>query len=430
MPLRASGAVPIITISLLIAAVIRNSMRNYHSASAVYVSVSSRGVSDVRTIRFDLRGPERVVAQATSRAHYADLDVPTPAMRTLLTLDYEVFFGKNTGSVARSLLEPTAALLGVAGRHGARLVFFVDAGFILRLRTEMHKAASLRAEHDAICRQVEALALAGHEVQLHIHPHWEDSHWEASGGWNVEGTRYALHAFEPSSIADIVRRYCALLRELAGPQAARAYRAGGWVIQPFDKLRAALLEAGVRIDSTVYPGGRSESAVQPYDFRGAPAKSRWRFDTDPLVEAPEGPFLEVPIASWRLSPLFFWRFAWAKKFGGAQHRAFGDGRAIPMARKDMVRKMLLSSTSVVSMDGYKAAFLDTAARDYRRLGMDDFVAIGHPKALTPYSLDQLDRFLAAGAAGEVSTFAVYKLETEDLKLNDKTLHPSRRRRAA
>jgi hypothetical protein len=271
----------------------------------------------------------------------------------------------------------------------------------------MHKSAGLREEHDAVCRQVEALAADGHEIQLHIHPHWEDSRWE-DGGWRIDTRRYALHAFEPEAIHDIVERYAAALRSLAGPGCAYAYRAGGWAIQPFDKLRPALRAAGVTIDSTVYADGRSEGATQPYDFHGAPAKSRWRFDADPLVEVADGAFLEVPIASRRLMPEFYWRFAAAKKLGGARHRAFGDGAAITLESGDLFRKLLRPTHSVVSMDGYKSSFLARAAEDYRARGLEDFVVIGHPKALTPYSLDQLDAFLGSGKAGEVTTFAAYQ----------------------
>jgi hypothetical protein len=330
-------------------------------------------------------------------------------MRTLLTLDYEVYFGRNTGTVARTILEPTGALLALAERHGAKLVFFVDAGFILRLRAEMHKARHLREEHDAICRQVERLARDGHEIQLHIHPHWEDSAW-GDDGWKIEVSRFALHAFPAPQIAEIVRRYTDVLRDLAGPDAAYAYRAGGWVIQPFERIRHALLANGVLIDSTVFAGGYREGRVQPYDFRGAPAKSRWCFDTDPLVENRKGPFLEVPIASRRLRPDFFWRFAAAKKLGGEKHRAFGDGAAIPMEGGDLVSKLLRPSTSVVSMDGYKASFLGAAAADYRARRMEDFVVIGHPKALTPYSLERLDEFLRGTRTGAVatSTYAPYR----------------------
>jgi hypothetical protein len=223
----------------------------------------------------------------------------------------------------------------------------------------------------------------------------------------MDVSRYALHAFEPQAIGDIVARYAAVLKELAGPASAYAFRAGGWVIQPFAKLRNALSAAGVRIDSTVYANGRAEGARQPFDFRGAPAKSRWRFDADPLVEVEGGPFLEVPIASRRVGPGFFWRLAAAKKLGGARHRPFGDGAPLPLERGDLARKLLRPTHSVVSLDGYKASFLDRAAADYRDRGLEDFVVIGHPKALTPYSLDQLDRFLAGANRGEITTFASY-----------------------
>lgn len=325
-------------------------------------------------------------------------------MRIYLTLDYEVFFGRDTGSVERTLLEPTRALLEVAGRHGAKLVFFVDAGFILRLREEMPASEALRREYDAVVRQVESLSRAGHEIQLHIHPHWEDSRWTPQG-WSIDTSRYALHAFDADAIAEIVSRYAGVLREIAGPRAAFAYRAGGWVIQPFRKLRPALAEAGVTIDSTVYAGGQSEGAIQPYDFRAAPAKSRWRFDDDPLVEVAGGPFLELPIASRSVNPAFFWKFACVKKLGGAQHRAFGDGHPLALEAGDLIRKLTRRSASVVSLDGYKSSFLSTAADEYRARGLDDFVVIGHPKALTPYSLGRLDAFLGARRGDEVVTFA-------------------------
>ncbi|HET7729818.1 MAG TPA: hypothetical protein VFK48_07285 [Usitatibacter sp.] len=327
-------------------------------------------------------------------------------MRILLTLDYEIHFGRRTGSVARGLLEPTEAIAAVARRHGARLVLFVDAGFLLCLRREMPRARELRADHDAIRRQLDALVAEGHEIQLHIHPHWEDSHWTPQG-WKLDLRRYALQAFSPAGIDDVVGRYAALLREIGRAQAATAYRAGGWVLQPFAPLRPALLAHGVCIDSTVFAGGLSESAAQPFDFRAAPRKSRWRFDRDPLRETPWGPFLEVPIASRELPPSFFWRLAAAKKLGGARHRTFGDGEAVAMERGDLARKLLRRSTSVVSLDGFKASFLAAAASDYRRSGMDDFVAIGHPKALTPYSLERLDAFLRSCRADEIGGYARY-----------------------
>lgn len=327
-------------------------------------------------------------------------------MKTLLTFDYEVYFGARTGSVERCLLDPTDALARVAAKHGAPLVFFVDAGYLLALRREMRRCHELRLAHDAVCRQLSGLARNGHELQLHVHPHWEDARWE-NGTWKLDLARFALHSFAPDDIGEIVRRYLEALRDLGGPGTGRAFRAGGWVIQPFERLRAALRRAGVGIDSTVYRGGHRASAVQPYDFRAAPDRSRWRFEHDPLVPDEEGSFLEVPIASRSVGPAFFWRLALAKKAGGTRHRAFGDGQAIAMEGGDLVRRLTAPSTSVVSLDGYKASLVEDAARDYRGRGMEDFVVIGHPKALTPYSLERLDNFLAGGTAGELANYSAY-----------------------
>ena len=75
-------------------------------------------------------------------------------MKTLLTFDDEVYFGRRTGSVEKCLLEPTDALARVAAKHGAPLSFFVDTGYLLALRREMRSRTALRLAHDAICRQL------------------------------------------------------------------------------------------------------------------------------------------------------------------------------------------------------------------------------------------------------------------------------------
>jgi hypothetical protein len=327
-------------------------------------------------------------------------------MNTLLTFDYEVFFGPRTGTPERCLLEPTDALMRLGAKHSVPMSFFVDVGYLLALKREMRSRTALRLAHDAICRQLADLSRRGNQLHLHVHPHWEDARWE-NGEWKLDLARYALHSFAPEQAADIVKRYLDALRDLGGPASGTAFRAGGWVIQPFDRLRNALRSAGVKIDSTVYPGGHRGGRVQPYDFRKAPAASRWRFEHDPLVEDPRGSFLEVPIASRKVKPSFFWRLALAKKAGGRRHRPFGDGHAIPMDGGDLKEKLTRESTTVVSVDGFKASFLEEAAADYRRRGRDDFVVIGHPKSLTPYSLEKLDRFIASRKPGELVTYSAY-----------------------
>lgn len=327
-------------------------------------------------------------------------------MNILLTLDYELFFGRRTGSLDACVIQPSNALLKIAKAKNLPLVFFVDVAYIAALRREMVKHPKLSRDYDLICRHVEQMARAGHEIQLHIHSHWEDCRWDGDG-WQMDTRRYKLHDFGADDILTMVQSYATTLKELAGPEHAFAYRAGGWVIQPFEKLRAALLAAKVQIDSTVFPGGTAEDAAHDFDFCAAPRFGHWQFDADPCRPDAAGPFLEVPISSIPVTPDFYWRFALHKKFGNASTKAFGDGNAISSGRADTLKKLLTRTSTVVSMDGYKSTLLEQGYRRYAAAAAAEYVVIGHPKALSPFSLERLDLFLTPERAKQVVGYKHY-----------------------
>jgi len=262
-------------------------------------------------------------------------------------------------------------------------------------------------DYDRVMRQLEKFVAVGHEIQLHVHTHWEDSHWNGES-WDIDTRRYQLHDFGEPEIHEIVQRYTDALRAIAGGDGVFAYRAGGWMIQPFAQIREALLNAGIYIDSTVFVGGTSEDDVHHIDFSDAPSASHWFFDNDPLSINPEGEILEVPIASYHVSPDFYWRFAIAKMFGGPMHWSFGNGVPIRMGHSDLLTKLSQWTNSVVSMDGYKASFLEDALRRYELMGKTDFVVMGHPKALSRYSLQKLERFIAGCNVTEFVGYGAYR----------------------
>ncbi len=324
-------------------------------------------------------------------------------MKIVLSLDYEVFFGSNTGTVEKALLDPTNALLRVADRFGFKFALFVDAGFLIRLHEQSAQFPALRVDLDAVRKQLETLHRQGHDLQLHIHPHWEDCHWDGTR-WVVDTRRYRLHDFPPAQIEQIVSRYKAALTEFSGNEQVFAYRAGGWVIQPFERIREALRSNGIYVDSTVFSGGTADSATHFFDFRGAPDKSSWRFEADPLREQEDGYFLEVPIASRELSPLFFWKHSLLKRFGGDLHRSFGDGAAVPAGKNDLLSKLTRRAHHPVSIDGYKATFLHEAFHEHARKGSELFVVIGHSKLASRYGLDMLERFCSEVGQTQIVTY--------------------------
>lgn len=323
--------------------------------------------------------------------------------KILLTFDYELYFGAYSGTQEKSIIHPTQRVLEVLNKYHIKGTFFVDAGYLLKLEFYKEHYPNLSQDHATLLQQIQRLVVEGHEIQLHIHPHWEDSFYDGQK-WVINTSRYRLHDFTKEEIEEIVARYKRVLEQFT-PHPIFVFRAGGWCLQPFNLLKEALQKHHIYFDSTVYHGGKNKSQTHYFDFTQAPKMPKWRFDSDPLKPKPQGFFTEIPISSYRLSPWFFWKFLYHKKFGGEKHRVFGDGIAAGGSKLDKVRMLTSSTHSVVSMDGYKSSFLWDAYEAFLRDETEEnFVVIGHPKAMSEYSLAKLERFLSKSQNRDYITY--------------------------
>ncbi len=313
-------------------------------------------------------------------------------MNIYITLDYELFFG-SAGTPEKCIIEPTNELIKIADKYNFKCVFFVDAGYLIKLKEFSSKFPELLKDYNLVSAQVKKLSDTGHDIQLHVHPHWEDTFYDESG-WNFDLSRYRLDSFSEDQIIGIFKSYKSVLERVTG-KSINAYRAGGWCIQPFEKLKKAFLECGLTIDSTVFYKGKNSTSTQWFNFENALDLDTWSFENDPCIEEKEGSFLEIPIASVKLNPIFYWKFAFLKKMKLNKHKSYGDGFASPASRHQIKRLLTKSSFSVVSMDGYKSSLLEKAYKRYLNDDKQNFVIIGHPKAFTKYSLAKLDKFMSS-----------------------------------
>ncbi len=310
----------------------------------------------------------------------------------LITLDYELFFGLKVGTLENCILTPTSKLLNILDKYGVKATFFVDSGYLVKLEELKGQFPVLEKEYDAISSQIKALDRDGHSIQLHIHPHWEDSTFDGER-WIMDTKRYRLHQFSEDEIDDIIYRYKKVLTNMVGDKIF-AHRAGGWCIQPFPKIKNALKKHNIFLDSTLFKNGKNDSNTHYFNFKNMPDKTEWRFEDDPLKESKNGFFKEVPISDYKLSPLFFWKLVYIKKFGGAEHQPFGDGSAAGGSRLDKLRMLTTYTHSVVSIDGFKSSFLEKAYQSFlKRRDCKNFIVIGHPKSMSEYSLKKLERFI-------------------------------------
>ena len=308
-------------------------------------------------------------------------------MKIFLTFDYELFFGKQAGSVEKCMLEPTSDLFELAKGKNVAYTFFVDIGYLIRA----DHYPELSKEVAQVKSQIKEMIQLGHDVQLHIHPHWEKATFE-NGAWKMR-TRYAykLSDFETEERNNIVRSYKTYLEELIGRKVT-TFRAGGWCIQPFEELNPVFKEVGLKIDSSVFHKGYLVTIDYDVDFRMAPLKSKYNFEMDVCEEVEEGSFTEYPITSFRYRPSFYWMLYGLGKLFPAKHKMIGDGLFMSQGGRKFASLTGYTSTHV-STDGYYAKKLEAGLNKSENLKHNEMVIIGHPKGNTVYSINKLKQFI-------------------------------------
>ncbi len=301
----------------------------------------------------------------------------------VLTFDYELFFGRS-GTPERCLLEPADALLDELAELGAPGCFFVDAAYLLRILEEP------RASEDArrVSEQLRRMVAGGHRVELQMHPHWVDAVWLGEGRWVFPTYRYyQLRALGRERAVDLVvsatEAMAAIAREVDPQYSVQAYRAGGFCAQPFDIIGEAMDAAGLTIDSSVAAGTVAHTATHSFDYRHAPRRACWRFDTNPVKPAPGGRFAEVPVSSARVGPLTRLRRRVDMVRNPRDYRSFGDGTHMP-GYSTILGKILPSQT-LLAVESTSPELL----RAILAHAADAVTLIGHPKSMSPVSLAAL-----------------------------------------
>jgi hypothetical protein len=324
-------------------------------------------------------------------------------MNIFLTFDYEIFFGEVSGSVDKCMIEPSEALLSLAEKHGIQYTFFWDIGHYLALERFAQEFPELEIDKNKIANQLTQVLKLGHDIQLHIHPHWEKASFE-NGKWNMNlRDHYKLSDFPEKERKAIFAKYNDALTQFKGEK-SKAFRAGGWCIQPFSDFETLFKVNGIRIDSSTMPGVKWISKQYQLDFTKLVASEPFRFSSDECQEDVNGEFLEYPITSKYYSPIFFWRLYILGRLFPSQHKMWGDGNFVsqPGGKKESLTKGKIHHAS---SDGFFASELEAILKTKRQKAETTMVVIGHPKSLTKFSLKKLENFVKKNKSNnQFSTF--------------------------
>lgn len=233
--------------------------------------------------------------------------------KIILTIDYELFLGEKTGTVKKSMIEPTEKLASILEKNNSRMTVFWDILHYYRLLELEKSFAELEQERYLIEEQILNLANRGHDVQLHLHPHWLDAEYK-NGKWNFDYKRFKLHNLSDENnsndINSIVGCVTAskrlmenLIKEVNPEYKVNVFRAGGYLIEPFVKIKDALVINEIKIDSSVCLNSFNNHGDFSFNFQSYPNKIKYNFELTPKDLVTTGSFLEVPITTIRIPAL-------------------------------------------------------------------------------------------------------------------------------
>lgn len=298
----------------------------------------------------------------------------------LLTYDYEVFFVK-FGSVEKSLLEPTEAILDKMNRYSMHGTFFVDVLFLNYLCKHGQSA-----DYKRICEQLRKMVSQGHRIELHLHPHWLDTRDGV-----VDFSRYRVHDFSDEEQSDMFELGLNILYEITSTENKKyhvmAYRAGGWCIQPFSKIKTNFTKYGIKVDSSVAYGMYQKTDSHYFDFRNVPEYEWYRFEDSVEVKDKAGSFIEIPISTFKTTPMKKMYKRWLAKKYNKKIVSYGDGHGMSVGNFVLFKK-LFENRAMYSIDGIFD--MNNMLKMVTEMSVNTVNFISHPKNLTNFSLDYLD----------------------------------------
>ena len=329
-----------------------------------------------------------------------------------ISFDHEIFFGENFFSENEILFKPTYRLMEVLVDNNVSGTFFTDVCSVLR-----YKSLRMAEYPELMETQLKNLTSHKQDIQLHIHSHWYKSEYK-NGKWNFDENSYRIHSFgfnneDPdvltaNKIIKDTKVYLETLLKTVDPDyKCIAFRAGGFCLQPEQKLLSALIENGIIIDSSVVKHLNSEFENHSFSFLNVPKDTNWWINPEGGIERKAEPYpakniFEVPIGSLIKKPLKWYLSKSNVPFILPDQR----GTYIPLNIPELnqfqkIRDRLQgiwSSPIMLSLDSYRDDILIGIIKEYLKdqdcSAKEHYISvICHPKIMGDDHISNVDSFI-------------------------------------
>lgn len=301
----------------------------------------------------------------------------------IITFDYEVFLGSQTGSIENSVIKPTQHVLEILKKNNSKAIFFVDATWLLFLRE------NFPLDFNLVSEQLKSIIKVGSSVELHLHPQWLDACKISDQIRFKSFDNYRLHSLSDVEVLNLFRKSIELLESIT-LQKIRCFRAGGFCIEPFAPVKRAFEEYGIIYDFSVAPRMLLNSGnIYDYDFSDAPNLPYYQFQNNVQKPEPNGLFIEIPLSTYQNNPIYrlFNKLQLLLKKDGI----FGDGKGIQEKSNffyiSLLRRLKFSMSFLTFDKTSNILFKFLIKTHFRNLNF--LVIISHPKTLSSQGLQNL-----------------------------------------
>ncbi len=303
--------------------------------------------------------------------------------------------GENYENEEDVLIKPTHLISEMLKEEGVSATFFADVLCPIRYR-ELHQFVFPEMFDNQLCE----MSKSGHDVQLHIHPHWLKA-TEVGRVVKFDRTFYRIHNWqkddgENSPIKQIIHQGKEYLERVMHTVDKNynciAFRAGGYCLQPECLLAPILSDEGILIDSSVCRGFSYDGDGMYYDYSDLPKVYNSFFSKDvglcdALTTKPtaESGIFEVPCWGVKAFPQRIIASKKNRKITDAKPK--GAGMSItptkPLGFFDRVHN-IFSAYNMLTFDFYNADsmvyMIDSIANKKDCHNNDVYISIiSHPK---------------------------------------------------
>lgn len=186
----------------------------------------------------------------------------------IFTNDWELF-GDGSGDYFEVQHNPTIELFDLLEKYNSKMTFMAEVMQQLTMKKHINKISGTEKITDSWESIMKKAVSKGHDVQLHIHPQWINSSY-SGGSWELDMAKSSIaqHSIDTiSNTLNVGKRYLdTLLKEVKPKYECICFRAGGYYIEPSEKVIPQLIANGFKCDTTVTKGLKSGAM---YDFTNA-----------------------------------------------------------------------------------------------------------------------------------------------------------------